>query len=128
MAENAILDERKQELADIDARIALLKENLSMANDLESLHEDPRFQKVILGGYFDKEAERIFGLLVDPTHHLKRDVMETLMDKLTAIRSVKQYFGMIMTNGAMASEQIEEEEEFRKQFNAQESIIDVEVE
>ncbi len=119
---NSIL---KKELADIDSRIATLNKNIQLGKDLESLHEDERFQRVILGAYQDEEAERIFGVLVDPTHQLKRDVMENLMDKLGAIRSQKQFFGTTLMNAHMAVEGIEEEEKYRREVNAESNIIDV---
>ena len=113
------------ELADIDSRIATLKKNIQLGKDLEELHEDERFQRVILGAYQDDEAERIFGVLVDPTHQLKRDVMENLMDKLGAIRNQKQFFGTTLMNANMAVEGLEEEEKYRVQVNAESDIIDV---
>lgn len=127
MADNATLDETKQELAEVDARIAELKTNIERANELESLHEDSRFQHIMLEGYFEAEAERIFGVLTDPTHQLKRDIMENLMEKLVSTRNVKKYFGVIMQNASMAPEQLEEEEAHRLTITARNSIIDAEV-
>ena len=129
MEENtSTLNETKQELADIDARIASLKDDIQKAEDLESLHSDEKFQNVIIKGYLDAEAKRIFGVLTDSTHHLKRDVMENLMDKLTSTRNIQQYFGTIMQNAAMATTQIEEEELYRTEVTSRDSIIDVEAE
>lgn len=127
MEDNSTLDETKLELAAIDDRIGVLKENLKLAEDLEWLHNTEQFQNVILGAYLEKESERIYGVLIDPTHRLKRDVMENLMDKLTSVRSIKQFFGTLMTNASMASEQIEEEEAHRLTVTKRDSIIDVEV-
>ena len=105
----------ENELNAIDTRIETLKENIELGKYLEELHEDKRFQKIILNGYLDKEANRIFGVLVDPSHQLKRDVMENLVDKLSSIRNLKQYFGTVLINANMAIGQIEEEEEYRKE-------------
>ena len=124
---NATLDERKQELADIDSRIATLKFNVQLGEDLESLHEDERFKRVMIEGYFDAEAERIFGVLTDPTHHLKRDVMENLMEKLTSTRNIKQYYGVLMQNADMAPEEIANEEAYRLEVTSRETIIDAEL-
>jgi len=114
-----------KELADIDVRINTLKKNIQLGKDLEELHEDERFQRVILGAYQDDEAERIFGVLIDPTHQLKRDVMSNLMDKLSAIRSQKQFFGVTLMNAHMAIESLAEEEKYRTEVTAQSNIIDV---
>jgi hypothetical protein len=37
------------------------------------------------------------------------------MDKLMAIRSIKQYFGTILINAAMAPEEIANEEKYREE-------------
>ena len=113
----------KEELKQIDKRIEELKENIALGEALERLHENEDFKKVILDGYFEKESKRIFGLLTTPTH-LKRDIIENLNDKLGAIRIVKQYFGTVLINAQMAPEQIEEEEEYRKEVTASASIIE----
>jgi hypothetical protein len=105
----------KTELADIDSRIATLNKNIELGEALKKLHQNEDFKNVILEGYMDDEAERIFKVLVDPSHNLKRDIMENLMDKLMAIRSIKQYFGTILINAAMAPEEIKNEEEYRKE-------------
>lgn len=125
MVENTNL---KTKLEAVDARIEELEKNIQLGKDLEDLHNDPRFQNVILNGYMDKEADRICGVLLDPSHHLKRDVMENLMDKLTAVRSIKQYFGTVLRNAAMAPEELDTEQVYRTQVTEEDSIIDVEEE
>lgn len=112
----------KKELAAIDERIEILKVNIKLGESVEALHENPQFKDVILDGYLDKEADRIFGLLVDPTHQLKRDSMENLIDKLSAIRNLKQFFGTVLINATMAPEEIAGEEEYRKELTARNSI------
>jgi len=112
------------ELADIDARIKTLNDNIKAGKDLEEMHEDPRFINVILEGYLEAEAKRIFGVLTDPSHHLKRDVMENLMDKLTSTRNIKQYFGTVLMNASMAPEELVTEESYRKEVTKKYSLID----
>ena len=123
MVENTNL---KTKLEAVDARIEELEKNIQLGKDLEDLHNDPRFQNVILNGYMDKEADRICGVLLDPSHHLKRDVMENLMDKMTSIRTVKQYFGTTMMNGEAARDSLAEEEAYRLEVTKRNSIIDTE--
>ena len=105
------------ELQKIDDRIAELKQDVELGKALEELHEDERFKLVILDGYFDKEEKRIAGLLFNPTS-LKRDQIENMMDKATAIRNYKQYFQTLLINANMAPDQIAEEEEYRKEVTA----------
>ena len=121
------LDIRKQELADIDARIRDTKATIQLGKDLETLHEMPEFQSVLLNGYLCAEAERIFGVLTDSTHNLKRDSMENLMDKLTSIRNVKQFFGVIMQSAEAAKDSLEDEEAYRLEVTARDSIIEAEI-
>jgi hypothetical protein len=115
-----IEDNFKKQLAEIDDRIVQLKNDIQLGEDLESLHKDERFQRVILHGYFEVEAERIFGMLVNPSG-FKRDQLENLMDKMSAIRNYKQFFATLLINANMAPEQIEDEEGFRKQVTADNS-------
>ncbi len=105
----------KEELQAIDDRIDELKYNIELGKALEELHEDERFQKVILNGYLEKESERLFGVLVSPSS-MKRDQMENISDKLAAIRNIKQFFGTMLINANMAQEQIDEENDFRKEI------------
>ena len=117
----------KQELAAVDERIADLENQIELHKALERLHENEDFQKVVLDGYFEKESERIFGMLVTPSN-LKRDQIENLMDMMSAIRNFKGYFKTTIINASMAPEAIEEEREYRKEITRNESIIDTTVE
>ncbi len=119
------LTEKEQALAEIDEGIKIAKSVIKRRDDLDSLFLDERFQNVILDGYLEVESKRIFELLIDPTHNLKRDVMENLMDKMTSVRNVKQYFRVIKQSGNAASEQLDEAEQYRIKINSLESIIDV---
>ena len=101
-------------LKEVDDRLDELKARITLADDVRELEQNPAFQRVILKGYLDNEAERLFGVLVEPST-LKRDVMENIQDKLSAIRNLKQFFGVIGQNATMAPEQIEEEEAYRKE-------------
>lgn len=108
---------KKEELAKIDERIESLEKNIQLHKDLEELHSDERFERVMTEAYFDKEAERIFGLLTTPTT-LTRDQIDNLNDKMAAIRNVKSFFKTIIINATMAPDQIEEEKAYRKELNA----------
>lgn len=118
--------EQKETLVATDTRIAELKAQVALGKDLESLHEDERFQRVILGAYLDDEAERLFGLLSNPSY-FKRDQLQNTMDRLTAIRSVKEWFGVKLQEAQAAPEQIDSENEFRNETTAVKTSIDVEI-
>ncbi len=113
----------KEELAAIDKRVAELKENIKLGEDLVVLNENPEFMHVVMNAYMEKEAERLFGVLTTPSF-LKRDVMENIMDKLTTIRNFKQFLSTVITNANMAQEQIDQEEDFRKEITARHATGD----
>ncbi len=111
----------KEELEAVDKRIEELKEQIEIRQALERLHENEDFKKVILEGYFDKEAKRIFDMLITPTS-LKRDQTENLMDMMSSIRYFKGYFKTLLINAAMAPEELESEMLYRQEITARESL------
>lgn len=121
MAEANLNEEVKNELQEIDARIEELNAKIRLADDLEELHKDERFIRVMIDGYFGAEAHRVFELLTTPTP-LKRDQIENIEDKLSAIRNVKQYYQTILINARTAPEQIEEERQYRLEITARHSL------
>jgi len=104
-----------EELKKIDDRIIQLENEVKMGKALDELHEDPRFILIMQEGYFDAEEKRIAELLFNPTA-LKREQLENLMDKTTAIRNTKQYYNTIQINANMAPDQIKDEETYRKEL------------
>jgi hypothetical protein len=117
MEENSNL---QLQLNEIDEKIEELQKQIDMGKALEELHNNDAFKTIILDGLFTDEAERIFGVLTNP-NTFKRDIMENLQDKLGSIRIVKQYFGVILQNAAMAPEQMEEEKRYRQELTARAS-------
>jgi hemerythrin superfamily protein len=113
MEEQSTLEEL---LRKSDERIAELEKMKELGEALERLHENEDFQKVILDGYFEKEAKRLFDILVHPDM-FKRDIMQNIQDKLTSIRSLKQFFGTTLQNAHMAPMQIEEEENYKRDIS-----------
>ncbi len=111
------------ELAEIDGRIKFLKENIEIGEAIERLHNNEDFKLVILKGYFDREAERIFGVLTDPNEY-KRDMLQNMNEKLGSIRNLKQYIGVQLRNADMAPSEIEEEESHRLKVT-ESNVIDV---
>jgi hypothetical protein len=108
----------REELAEIDKRIEEYKNDVETGKALERLHKNEDFKKVILYNYMEKEAERLFKVLITPST-LKRDVIQNIEDKLSSIRNIKQFFGVIGQNAEMAPLQIEEEQAYRKQVTAE---------
>lgn len=117
MEENSNQDELKQQLAEIDDRIEVLKKQIEFKDALERLHENEDFKLVFLEGYFEAEAERVFTLLTEPTN-LKRDQIQNVNDQLGAIRLTKKFIQTRLIDAAMAPEQIDDESKYRKEVTA----------
>ena len=129
MVDATNLDNVKEELKQIDEDIAYKQSQVDLAADIESLHKDERFKRVILEGYLEVEAERIFALLTTPMGW-KRELNENLMDKLGSIRDIKEFFGVKLREAIMLPDEIIELEQYRKEVTAnnRNDVIDVEVE
>lgn len=50
----------------LEENLAYAKEGLELAEGIDKLYRNPTFKKVILQGYFEKEAIRLVTLLSDP--------------------------------------------------------------
>ena len=111
-----------EELSNVDERIAELKKLKEFGEALERLHDNPDFQLVILDGYFEVEADRVFRVLTTPMN-MRRDSVENTMDKLTAVRELKQYFGNKLIECSEVDAQIAGEEEFRKEVTANAALV-----
>jgi len=115
----------REQLQEIDDRINELENDVAMGEALERLKENEDFKKLILEGYFDKEATRIMGVLTEPLK-FKREVMENLQDKMASIRNLKEFLQIKEQNARFAREQIEEEKQYRKdvtEANSQEASL-----
>ena len=112
---------QKTTLEQVDERIVELEEQIEIGAALDRLHTNPDFTKVFLEGYLEAEAERLFRTLVTPST-IKRDAMENMMDKLTAIRNVKTYIKTCYQNAIMAPEQIEQEKLYRKEVTSGDTL------
>jgi hypothetical protein len=110
-------NEKKQQLAQIDAEIEYVNKLIRAAEDLEKLHQNDEFKNIILDGYLDKEAERIFSNLVEPTY-MKRENLQNLIDKINSIRDLKTYFRTILINAEQAKDEKVELYKLREKVTA----------
>ena len=114
-------DTFKQTLKDIDDRIEYLNGQIELGKSLERLHENEDFKLVILEAYFETESKRLFELLIEPTT-LTREQLDNVMDMTSALRNFKKFFKTVLINAHMAPDQIAEEEEYRKEVTAENSV------
>ena len=118
--------EQKDSLVEVDARIEDLQSQVEIGAAIERLHENADFQTVILDGYLDAEADRLFGILTNPTF-FKRDQMENTMDRLNSVRHIREYFMVKLQEADAAPTQIASENEFRSEITALPTAIDAEL-
>ncbi len=107
----------------IDAVIAEKKAAIKLGEDLKFLKSNPQFQRVIMDGYIDTEAKKLFDILVDPSG-VSVYSAETIQLKLEAISHLKGYIGTPGFTGAIEIEasnapmEIYREEEYRKEVTS----------
>lgn len=74
-------------------------------DDMLALMEDPRFDKLIMQGYFESEAIRLVQLKADPTM-TGPDKQRMIVQQIDAIGMLNQYFRVINTVGSNAESSI----------------------
>lgn len=80
-----------------------------LAQDLEELRKDAKFQRVILEGYFKDKAVRGVSLLA--TDYVKsKGLRADVMEQLVAISNLEDYFATIENLGSMSKDDESEEQ------------------
>lgn len=82
----------QETLKSIDSYIAEKQEAIKRGEALERLKSNPDFQAVIVEGYIETEAKKLFDILTDPTGASPYSA-ETIQLKLEAISHFKSYVG-----------------------------------
>lgn len=89
MSDTLNIDKR---IAEIDSAIEIQEWYIKRAQALERLKENEDFQLVILDGYINVEADRIYTLLLAP-QTVKKEDKEIYLTQLDAIKSLVGYLG-----------------------------------
>lgn len=116
----------KDTLVRIEEAIEGYNESIEMGKALTRLKNNPDFQKVIMSGYIDIEAKKLFTILTDPTGATPY-TPEQIHLKLEAISHFKgyvgsrDYLGTVMMEAQQAPLNIEREELYRKQVTAEDA-------
>ena len=82
---------------------------IQQAEDLASLEQDPRFQRVILDGYFRDRALDAVSLLANDYVRLEGKRPE-VMELLIGISTLQDHFGTIRNLGSVAEDDVLEAE------------------
>jgi len=113
----------KETLKAIDAAIAKSNAAIERGTKLGKLMKNPDFIDVILNGYFDEEARRLFKILTDPTG-ASTYTTEEIQLKLGSISDFKSYVGTADFVGTITIEaeralgEIQMNEELRREITA----------
>ena len=108
----------------IDADIAEKRQAIKRGEALQRLMKNQDFIDVILNGYIEEEARKLFAILTDPTggSHYSAEKIRLMLE---AIRHFKGYVGTdaykgtVMIEAERAPLNIAGEEDYRKQVTAE---------
>ena len=89
MSEELNIDEQ---IAQIDASIEEQNVRVARGKDLAELIKDPKFQSVMIDGYLNEEANRVFNLLTSPRVS-KPEEIQSYMSQLDTIKNIGRYLG-----------------------------------
>lgn len=109
---------QKTLIEEIELNIEQAKTIVARGNALERLRNNRDFKKIIVEGYFEKEAIRLVHLKSD--FNMQDDVSQASITKqMDAIGSLSQYFSNIFRESDLASKAISHDEETREELLAE---------
>lgn len=113
-----MVENMQEQLQELDANIKEAKKLVTLGAALERLRNNGDFKKVIMDGYFEREAIRLV--------HLKSDVsMQTperqasILAQMDAIGNLNQYFTTVLRTADLAKKNIAADEETRDELLAE---------
>jgi len=99
MSEKLNIDEQ---IAELDTDIGIQTWYIERAEALEKLKKMPEFQMVIMDGFINIEADRVYNLLTDP-RTVKLEDKDIYLSKLDTIRNMSAYLGTETYPGTVAN-------------------------
>jgi len=104
-----------QALEQIELSIGQAKANIEKMEALQRLTANKDFEKIVLEGYFEKEASRLVLLKAEPAVQ-GADEQSQINKSIDAIGYVRQYFNTIMQFGRMSERALLEDEKTREEL------------
>ena len=89
MSEELNIDEQ---IAQIDASIEEQNVRVARGEALVKLMKNPEFQSVMIDGYLNEEANRVFNLLTSPRVS-KPEEVQSYLSQLDTIKNIGRYLG-----------------------------------
>jgi hypothetical protein len=104
---------------EIERNIKQAKSLVEYGDALERLKSNKDFKKIILEGFFEKEAIRLVHLKADRNMQ-NVDVQKSIITQMDAVGTLHQYFNTILVQANQASKSIAADEEARDELLAEE--------
>jgi hypothetical protein len=106
-------------IQEIERNIKQAKSLVESGDALERLKSNKDFKKIVLEGFFEKEAIRLVHLKADQNmQHV--DIQKSIVSQMDAIGVLHQYFNTILIQANQASKAIAADEETRDELLAEE--------
>lgn len=114
----------KEELDAVDKAIERYKANIVKGEDLKFLMKLPQFKRLILEGYFETEAKKLFTILTDPTgvSPISEDEIHQTLAGISHFKGyvgTRDFTGSVMIDAETAPDHILREEQYRKEITAE---------
>ena len=103
------------ELERLEANIKSSRQFVEIGESLERLYGNRDFKKVILEGYFEKEAVRLVHLKADDNMQ-SPDSQKAILAQIDAIGSLKNHLVLLMRNAEMAGKTLAFDEQTREEL------------
>jgi hypothetical protein len=107
LEDNSTLDTQyiDERIKEIDKEIEHTKGLVKLFDNLKSLVENDSYKAVVEQAYFEDEGKRLSNTLLSP-NFLKRDQLDSCVEKMAAIRHFKTFMGKIQNDVFLAAENL----------------------
>lgn len=107
------------QVVEIEKNIQQSRVIVDVGNSLERLQDNRDFRKVVMEGYFQREAIRLVHLKADPSMQTAA-MQASIVSQMDAIGALNQYFETIFHQAALATKAIAADEETIAELAAEE--------
>jgi hypothetical protein len=113
-----MMNQAEGQLQELEISLEDAQDRVSTAEALERLDQNKDFQKVILDGYFAKEAQRAVMARADVNFHSKENLKQNL-EVINAIGQLGAFFHKTFVFGESAARAIEADKETKAEILAE---------
>lgn len=107
-------------LQELEQNIKTAKGFVEAGNALERLRSNRDFKKVVVEGFFEKEAVRLVHLKADPSMQSEAS-QKSILAQIDAIGAFSQYLSNVEQFARMAKKSIADDEQARDEILAEDS-------